>query len=142
MKTYKEKDRIGFWLRLYNRLEEETYSVESWPDDDSSKPNIDALCRNAASQTLAVETAGARAEISQDSMKAPCASSAAYEGMSGRTIGIARTLSALAIARNFVPSMAIYSPRIRPQLCANRTNCAPAAVTASRCIRRNSAIDL
>jgi len=55
MKKYNDKDRIGFWLRLYNRLEEETYAVESWPDDDSSKPNIDALCRNTAGQTMAVE---------------------------------------------------------------------------------------
>ena len=52
------------------------------------------------------------------------------------------TLSALATARNFVPSMAIHSPRIKPQLRAKRTNCAPTAVTASRCIRRNSAMDL
>ena len=55
MKMYNDKDRIGFWLRLYNRLEGETYAVESWPDADSSKPNIDALCRNAAGQTLAIE---------------------------------------------------------------------------------------
>jgi len=52
---YNDKDRINFWLRLYNRLEGETYAVESWPDDDSSKKNIDALCRNAAGRTLAVE---------------------------------------------------------------------------------------
>jgi hypothetical protein len=39
MNTYNDKDRIGFWLRLYNRLESETYVVESWPDDDKSKKN-------------------------------------------------------------------------------------------------------
>jgi hypothetical protein len=55
MKLYNDKDRIGFWVRLYNRLEGETYTVESWPDDDSSKKNIDALCRNAAGRTLALE---------------------------------------------------------------------------------------
>lgn len=55
MKTFNDKDRIGFWLRLYNRLEGGTYVVESWPDDDSSKKNIDALCRNTAGQTLALE---------------------------------------------------------------------------------------
>lgn len=43
MKIYNDKDRIGFWVRLYNRLEGETYAVESWPDDDSSKKNIDAI---------------------------------------------------------------------------------------------------
>lgn len=42
-------------MRLYNRLEGETYRVESWPDNDSSKKNIDALCRNGAGRTLAVE---------------------------------------------------------------------------------------
>jgi hypothetical protein len=55
MVAYNDKDRIGFWLRLYNRLEGETYAVESWPDDDSSKKNIDALCRNGDGRTLAVE---------------------------------------------------------------------------------------
>ena len=55
MVAYNDKDRIGFWLRLYNRLEGETYTVESWPDDDSSKKNIDALCRNGDGRTLAVE---------------------------------------------------------------------------------------
>ena len=33
-----------------------------------------------------------------------------------------RERQALETARNLVPSMAIHSPRIRPQLCANRTN--------------------
>lgn len=55
MAAYNDKDRIGFWLQLYNRLEGETYTVESWPDDDSSKKNIDALCRNGDGRTLAVE---------------------------------------------------------------------------------------
>jgi hypothetical protein len=55
MKSYNDKDRIGFWLRAYNHLEKETYAVESWPDDDSSKKNIDALCRNAAGKSLAIE---------------------------------------------------------------------------------------
>lgn len=55
MKTYNDKDRIGFWLRLYNRRIGGSYVVESWPDDDSSKKNIDALCRNAEGGTLALE---------------------------------------------------------------------------------------
>lgn len=69
MKVYNDKDRIGFWLRLYNRLEGETYTVESWPDDDSSRKNIDALCRNVGGRSLAVEHtliepyAGNRADI-------------------------------------------------------------------------------
>jgi len=54
-KAYNDKDRIGFWLRLYNRNTGGTYSVESWPDDDSSKKNIDALCRDAGGRTLAIE---------------------------------------------------------------------------------------
>jgi hypothetical protein len=55
MKTYNDKDRIGFWLRLYNRRVGGSYVVESWPDDDSSKKNIDALCRDGAGRTLALE---------------------------------------------------------------------------------------
>lgn len=39
-------------------------------------------------------------------------------------------------------SIATHSPRIKPQERAKRTNSAPAAVIASRCMRRNSAIDL
>lgn len=54
-KVYSDKDRIGFWLRLYNRLKGETFVVQSWPDDDSSKKNIDALCRNASRRSLALE---------------------------------------------------------------------------------------
>jgi hypothetical protein len=37
MATYTDKDVIHHWLRLHNRLKSETYQVESWPDDDSSK---------------------------------------------------------------------------------------------------------
>jgi hypothetical protein len=55
MKGHSDKDRIGFWLRLYNRRTGGSYVVESWPDDDSSKKNIDALCRDSAGHTLAVE---------------------------------------------------------------------------------------
>lgn len=54
-KAYNDKDRIAFWLRLYNRNTGGTYSVESWPDDDSSKKNIDALCRDAGGRSLAIE---------------------------------------------------------------------------------------
>lgn len=53
--VYRDKDRIGFWLRLYNRLKGDTFVVESWPDDDSSKKNIDAFCRNASGRSLALE---------------------------------------------------------------------------------------
>ena len=49
-----------------------------------------------------------------------------------------RLLSTLATARNFDPSIAIHSPRIRPQLRAKRMRAVPAAVTASECMRRNS----
>src|SRR5882762_9885804 len=38
----------------------------------------------------------------------------------------------IATARNFDPSMAIHSPRIRPHERAKRTSSTPAAVTASR----------
>src|SRR6266446_1835263 len=53
-----------------------------------------------------------------------------------------RTLFALLTAWNFEPSMAIHSPFTKPTERASRTNSAPAAVTPSRCMRRNSAIVL
>jgi hypothetical protein len=55
MATYSDKDVVNYWLRLHNRLMGGTYQVESWPDDDSSKKNVDAHCRDAAGRTLAVE---------------------------------------------------------------------------------------
>lgn len=55
MATYTDKDVIHHWLRLHNQLKSETYQVESWPDDDSSKKNVDALCRDAEGRTLAIE---------------------------------------------------------------------------------------
>jgi hypothetical protein len=53
--AYTDKDVIKHWLRLHNRLTGRSYYVESWPDDDSSKKNVDALCRDAEGRTLAVE---------------------------------------------------------------------------------------
>ncbi len=55
MATYSDKNVVEYWLRLHNRLTSGTYQVESWPDDDSSKKNVDALCRDATGRTLAVE---------------------------------------------------------------------------------------
>jgi hypothetical protein len=55
MAAYTDKDVINHWLRLHNRLTGGTYQVDSWPDDDSSKKNVDALCSNAEHRTLAIE---------------------------------------------------------------------------------------
>jgi len=55
MNLYNDKDRIGFWLRLYNQRTGGSYVVEYWPDDDSSKKNIDAMCRDLEGRTLALE---------------------------------------------------------------------------------------
>jgi hypothetical protein len=55
MKNQKDKDVIECWLRLYNRLTGSSFTVEEWPDRDSSKKNIDALCRDAGGHTLALE---------------------------------------------------------------------------------------
>jgi hypothetical protein len=46
---------IECWLRLYNRLSGSSFQVEDWPDTDSSKKNIDAMCRDEAGRALAVE---------------------------------------------------------------------------------------
>jgi hypothetical protein len=55
MNVYSDKDRIDFWLLLYNRRTGGSYAVESWPDDDSSRKNIDALCRDISGKSLALE---------------------------------------------------------------------------------------
>jgi hypothetical protein len=55
MNSGRDKDVIEIWLRLYNWLMSSTYKVEEWPDNDSSKPNIDALCRDSKGLTIAIE---------------------------------------------------------------------------------------
>jgi hypothetical protein len=55
MKLKSDKTVIEFWLRLYNRLRSANYSVVNWPDDDSSRQNIDAFCKDKESHTLAIE---------------------------------------------------------------------------------------
>jgi hypothetical protein len=51
----RDKDIIEHWVRLYNRATGSTFKVEDWPDRDSSKKNIDAVCRDDNGRTLAVE---------------------------------------------------------------------------------------
>jgi len=55
MKNQHDKEVIQHWLQLYNHLTGASYSVEDWPDSDSSKKNVDALCRDAGGHTLAIE---------------------------------------------------------------------------------------
>jgi hypothetical protein len=57
MKTirYTDKAVIGHWLQLFNRKTGSTYTVTDWPDKDSSKKNIDAICCDANGNTLAIE---------------------------------------------------------------------------------------
>jgi hypothetical protein len=55
VKTQRDKDVIGYWVRLYNRLTGTSFKVEDWPDKDSSKENIDAVCRDNDGHTLAIE---------------------------------------------------------------------------------------
>jgi hypothetical protein len=55
MKNICDKDVIELWLRLYNWLMGYSYVVDDWPDNDSSKPNIDALCRDSKGRTIALE---------------------------------------------------------------------------------------
>jgi hypothetical protein len=50
-----DKNVIECWLKLYNRLNGTTFSIKGFPDDDSSKPNVDAVCVDAAGQKLAIE---------------------------------------------------------------------------------------
>jgi len=55
MITKRDKRVIECWLRLYNRLTSSTFTVVDWPDKDSSKKNIDAICRDGRGISLAVE---------------------------------------------------------------------------------------
>lgn len=55
MASNHDKDVIEHWLRLYNRLTGSTFRVEDWPDRDSSKKNIDAICGDDDGHTLAIE---------------------------------------------------------------------------------------
>jgi hypothetical protein len=55
MKNQRDKDVIEHWLRLYNRLTDASFVVVDWPDSDSSKKNIDAMCRDCNGHTLAIE---------------------------------------------------------------------------------------
>jgi len=50
-----DKDVIEHWLRLYNRLTGSSFQVRDWPDKDSSKKNIDAMCGDDDGRTLAIE---------------------------------------------------------------------------------------
>ncbi len=57
MKTtrYTDKTVIEYWLQLFNRKTGSTYTVTNYPDKDSSKKNIDAICCDASGNTLAIE---------------------------------------------------------------------------------------
>src|SRR5229473_5472968 len=55
MKHRRDRDVVEYWLRLYNRLTGASFEVEDRPDKDSSKKNIDAMCRDNDGRTLAIE---------------------------------------------------------------------------------------
>lgn len=55
MQNQRDKGVIEHWLRIYDRLNGFSYRVVEWPDDDSSKKNIDALCVDDGEHTLAIE---------------------------------------------------------------------------------------
>ena len=55
MTSNRDKHVIECWLLLYNRLIGTSYVVVDWPDKDSSRKNIDAMCRDNSGSALAVE---------------------------------------------------------------------------------------
>jgi hypothetical protein len=55
MRTPRDKHVIEHWLRLYNRLTGASYQVTAWPDSDSSRQNVDALCTDDSGKMLALE---------------------------------------------------------------------------------------
>jgi hypothetical protein len=50
-----DKHVIECWLQLYNALMRTSYMVVDWPDKDSSKKNIDAICHDDLGSILAIE---------------------------------------------------------------------------------------
>lgn len=54
MGNRRDKDVLEHWLRPYNLLTGSSFRVEAWQDTDSSKKNVDAMCRDDAGRTLAV----------------------------------------------------------------------------------------
>lgn len=55
MTSNHDKHVIECWLLLYNRLIGTSYVVVDWPDKDSSRNNIDAICRDDSGGALAIE---------------------------------------------------------------------------------------
>ena len=52
----KDKQALGIWLDCYNFLRSSHFLIESYPDDDSSAPNVDAICYDSRSvRRIAVE---------------------------------------------------------------------------------------
>ena len=50
-----DKYVIECWLRLHNRLMGASFVIIGWPDKDSSKKNIDAICRDDSGSLIAIE---------------------------------------------------------------------------------------
>ncbi|MGC2247436.1 MAG: hypothetical protein WA609_12605, partial [Terriglobales bacterium] len=46
---------IDCWLKLYNRINGTTYTVIDWPDKDSSRKAIDAVCQNERGDKIGIE---------------------------------------------------------------------------------------
>lgn len=55
MRTPRDKRVIEHWLRLYNRLTGASYRVTAWPDTDSTRENVDAVCTDDRGHLLALE---------------------------------------------------------------------------------------
>jgi len=51
----RDKYVIECWLKLYGRLNGTTYKVIDWPDKDSSKQAIDAICQNEHGRKIGIE---------------------------------------------------------------------------------------
>ena len=51
MTSKRDKYVIDCWLQLYNHLSETTFKVADYPGTDSSKQNVDAVCRDNAGRS-------------------------------------------------------------------------------------------
>ncbi len=55
MAVSRDKYVIESWLKLYSRLKGKTYKVIGWPDEDSSKEAIDAICQDERGEKIGIE---------------------------------------------------------------------------------------
>ncbi len=50
-----DKRAVQIWLNCFNYIRSTDFVVDHHPDDDNSRPNVDAICRDSSGNLIAVE---------------------------------------------------------------------------------------